>query len=1653
MARATGRLRARALRLLPALAALALIVGTAGLAVRRADRVLRADLLRQTRLVALAMDFESIQALSGTEADLGSPDYRRLKEQLTAVRSAGSQCRFVYLMGRKADGAIFFFVDSEPSGSRDYSPPGQLYEEVSAGFRRVFDARIEVVEGPVADRWGVWVSALVPLVDPLNGAVVAVLGMDIDAGVWKWDVAARAAPPVGLLLVLLIGAAAALAATRRVEASPKPVLRRLLPPLAVMVLLLVVGAGALLYQQHQQRLAGDIAADIADASGDLRAALSQQASGLAAAVLPVVADATVQKALREGDADRLLALWQPVFETLRRERGLTHFYFLDADRVCLLRVHKPDRRGDLIDRFTAREAERTGTTASGIELGPLGTFTLRVVQPVFEGGTLVGYVELGKEIEDALQTMHSQPGNQLAVVIRKEYLNRQIWEEGMRLLGREADWDRLVRNVVIYTSQGRLPEAFATWADSAAGDHAQGAADREIAFGGKDWRVAATPLMDAAGAEVGALLVMRDTSSENAVLARLLALGGTSGAVLVALLLGFIFVLLHRVDAGIAAQQAVLRGSEERYRTVADFTYDWEYWMAPDGSLAYVSPSCERITGYRAEEFLEDPELLIRVAHPADRDRLVSHIRDPGKRPADPGYHELDFRILTRGGEERWIGHVCRRVYGRAGEYLGRRAGNRDITDRKISEARMQRQAQLYAALSRCNEAIVRFASEEELFPQICRDAVLLGGMKMAWIGMVDETSGRVEPVASYGEGTEYLQDIRISVHADDPFGRGPTGTAIRENQPFWCRDFLHDPATAPWHERGAHVGWAASAALPLLRAGKPVGGLTLYSGQVNAFDEDIRRLLSDVASDISFALDKYAQESQRKRAEEELRNSEAFVKLVMDNLPIGIAVNSIDPAVKFNYMNDNFPKVYRTTREALAGPDAFWSAVYEDPIFREEIKGRVLADCASDDPSRMCWEDVPIARRGAETTFITARNMPIPDKQLMISAVWDVTERKRAEMELERLAAAIAGAGETIVITDPDGTIQYVNPAFERVTGYSREEAVGKNPRLLKSGEQDEVFYRGLWGTITSGRVWRGRFVDRRKDGSLYTEDATISPVLDAVGRIVSYVAVKRDITEHLLLTEEKARLEDQLRQAQKVEALGRLAGGVAHDFNNLTAIILGYGEMLLGQLSQENPLHKYVEQIVAAGRRSAALTRQLLAFSRKQTLQPEVLDLNALLRNLAKMLGRLIGEDIDLRFALAANLGRVKADPGQIEQAVTNLVVNARDAMPRGGRLTVETAEVTLDETYVLSHESVVPGRYVMFALTDTGCGMDRATMARLFEPFYTTKEKGKGTGLGLATVYGIVKQSGGYIYVYSEPGQGTTFKIYLPRTDAEQDARTVESGAQASRGGGERILLVEDETSLLHLCQTILSQLGYRVSAAGSGPAALHLAAEQRFEYDLVITDVIMPGMSGAEMVARLRRDRPGLRVLYMSGYPDDAIASHGVLDPGIPFIQKPFSERTFAAKVQEALGAMAVAARPGRSVLMIDDDEQYRDLVRYFCAKQGHVFAGADDAAAALAALGRQSFDVLLVDMNIPGTDGERVLRQVRAAGCVAPAIVLTGDVTSADMDVLRPLGAVRALEKSSRAEPLLQAIEDAAAAGGKGAAPGDRTPLDDAVEPA
>jgi PAS domain S-box-containing protein len=525
----------------------------------------------------------------------------------------------------------------------------------------------------------------------------------------------------------------------------------------------------------------------------------------------------------------------------------------------------------------------------------------------------------------------------------------------------------------------------------------------------------------------------------------------------------------------------------------------------------------------------------------------------------------------------------------------------------------------------------------------------------------------------------------------------------------------------------------------------------------------------------------------------------------------------------------------------------------------------------------------------------IAVTSHPYGDRPAVQLVAYDVTERQRAEEARDRLAMAVEQSHDAIVISDTAPRVVYVNPAFERMTGYARAEVIGREPDFIAADGVDTRALRRKLARMRAGN-WSGPLPTRHKDGTRRETEALISPIVDASGVVVSYVAVLRDVTaEH--------RMEDRLRQAQKMEAIGRLAGGVAHDFNNILSAILGYSELLLAQLPPGGEVRSYLEEIRSAGQRAAALTRQLLAFSRKQVFETRVLDLNRVVANVERMLRRMIGEDVELVTRLQEGLWSVRADPGQMEQVLANFSVNARDAMPRGGRLTIGTANVARPA----AGGAAPAGDAVELSVSDTGVGMPPEVLAHLFEPFFTTKEPGKGTGLGLSMVYGIVQQSSGHMEVESEVGRGTTFRVYLPRAAGAPASEEPSRAPGRPLRGTETVLVVEDAEPVRTLARRILERFGYLVLEARTADEALRICREHAGPIQLLLTDVVMPGMDGRDLAQRVGGLRREARVLYMSGHPREALDGQGERQEAQPLVRKPFTPEDLLARIREVLGA--------------------------------------------------------------------------------------------------------------------------------------------------
>jgi len=914
---------------------------------------------------------------------------------------------------------------------------------------------------------------------------------------------------------------------------------------------------------------------------------------------------------------------------------------------------------------------------------------------------------------------------------------------------------------------------------------------------------------------------------------------------------------LLRVEDLLEERTRQLSGSEERFRTVADHTADWEIWVGPAGEILYMSPSCLKITGYSREEFLEDPKLLTAIIAKKDLPSYLAH----ELHMEQANDLVLEFRIHRKDGEERWIEHVCHPVFREDGQFMGRRASNRDITDRKLSE---------------------------EMLLQSQKELQTIYSLAPVMMLLLDQSGAVLFANAAYTDFVKTLENSLSAERACGVFGCMKSSEQERcscnlgEN----CRECPARLAIQDTLQNGiSHKNIEFS--IPG-SCGQEHKEYTLLLSTALIATERKRRVLLCL-HDIT----------ERKIAEETLLLREKYFHDLFENA--GDAIFIEDRADRIIDVNGRACKLLGYSREELLRmhvPDL------QAPEFRKPAGSVITEELARS--SGIPFETVDIKKDGTRVP-VEVTTVPLGrDKgELALSIVRDISDRKMAEADRERLMQAIEQSGETIIITDLQGNIEYANPAFSKITGYSPAEYLGLSTRILKSGEHDGQFYKDLWQTIEDGRTWKGVMTNRKKDGSLLTEEATISPVFDRRGKIVNFVAVKLDITKKIEAEREKALLERQYLQAQKMESIGRLAGGVAHDFNNMLAVILGYVDLELARAGVESRLLESLGEIRKAAGRSADLVRQLLTFARKQPVSPRVFDLNEAVEGMLKMIKRIVGENIEIRFDPCNERLPVMIDPSQLDQILANLCVNARDAIADTGTIVIASQQKRVCEDACGNQTSCQPKDCAVLSVTDSGCGMDENTLANIFEPFFTTKGEGLGTGLGLATVKGAVQQNGGCISVSSVSGQGSTFLICLPLCKGHGRGEEEESCQVTANTGRETILVVEDELAMVKVLRKQLEKLGYTTLCASSPQEAVAVIKAHKDEIHLLLTDVIMPGMNGFELTDSIIPLLPQIKILYMSGYSTEVIACRGSSIGEGNFIQKPFSAETLAGKIRKIL----------------------------------------------------------------------------------------------------------------------------------------------------
>ena len=974
------------------------------------------------------------------------------------------------------------------------------------------------------------------------------------------------------------------------------------------------------------------------------------------------------------------------------------------------------------------------------------------------------------------------------------------------------------------------------------------------------------------------------------------------------------------------AEAEARRANEQLRATAAEYRLLFEgnphpMWVYECATLRVLAVNDAAIAhyGYSREEFLA---LSLPDLRPAEEiERLLEDVRKPvtGFRAAECWRHRrkdgslIDVEISA--GDIVFEGRPARLVLAS------------DVTRRLQNERELARISRAELMLSRCNDALLRAQTEQELLESVCRIGVETGGYPCTWVGYaLDDEARTIQPVAHHGAGTGYLRHIRLSWSAEQPEGQGPAGRTIRSGTPTVVEDIAQDATFSPWAPYALRQGFRATICLPLQDGERTFGHLSFYAGVARPLVAEELKLLQELADNLAHGIDFIRSRSERYRMHAAVARMATAVSTgsgedLFEQMALAMAESvGADAAFILRWLPGE-PQHARTLAVVVNGQlrENFDYALEGTPcagFLREPVcivtdllpaRYAGFVEAAGIDARAYAGRRFDSTRGESLGSLCVLYREPLRNTDFIVSTLGIFAARAAAELErqaadahIRQQASLLDKAHNAIIVRDLDGRISYWNQGAERLYGWTAGEMLGRTNS--DDSEQDAELLASIIGVLLRDGEWTGRLGRRRRDGTAITVEAHCTLIRDARGAPHSMLSIVNDITQRVLL-------EQRLQRSERMEAIGQLTGGVAHDFNNLLTVMLGNAEILVEKLVGQPRLLELAEMTRTAAVRGADLTHRLLAFARRQALEPTAVRVNTLIASMNVLLRRTLGGQVEIETIQAAGLWDALVDPSQLEGALLNLCLNARDAMPGGGRLTIETANVWIDQAYADQHNEVRPGQYVLVAVSDTGTGIAAEHLDRVFEPFFTTKDSGKGTGLGLSMVYGFVKQSQGHIKIYSEPGQGSTVKMYLPR--AAQRAQPQPAGpvhAPATEGS-ETILLVEDDELVCRYAEDQLRGLGYRVITAHTGAQALEVL-QQNPDIDLLFTDVMMPdGMNGRQLADAALVMRPGLRVLYTSGYTENAIIHHGRLDPGIQLLNKPYTRAGLARKVRAALAEPA------------------------------------------------------------------------------------------------------------------------------------------------
>jgi len=856
----------------------------------------------------------------------------------------------------------------------------------------------------------------------------------------------------------------------------------------------------------------------------------------------------------------------------------------------------------------------------------------------------------------------------------------------------------------------------------------------------------------------------------------------------------------------------------------------------------------------------------------------------------------FEWQTVSKDGSFLWVDVTLKKALINGTER--KIAVARDITARKRAEGSLHETNRTLRMLLKCNEVLIRATKETELLQDICAIVVEEGGYRCAWVGFAEnDFKGSIRPAAQAG----FLTDCAVMTditEVNSERGQGSTGTAVRTGSPCLVRDVRTDTRYAPWCEAARATGYLSSLSVPLVSSGKILGALTVGASEPDAFDDEEIKLMNQLAGDLAYGIMSLRTTAEQRRIERELVSSERNLAEAQTIARLGSW--EYDMENDEEHRSDEFYRILGVAPvKGGRADDSIFDYIHPDD--KDFVMKKIVDTLERGKPYDVEYR---IIRPDGKVRVIHARGKTLGDmegkKTRFLGTALDITERKQMEDALRdselRFRSLVEATTDWIWEIDENYRYVYSSPKSSELLGLDSSEIIGRSPfDLLPQGSAVSL-QRNLREIVVARKPFSGLEMETSLDGDVVTIETSGVPIFDENGIFHGYRGISRNVTE-------RKKLERKYLQAQKMEAVGQLAGGIAHDFNNILTAIIGFEHLLQERLHDEKSLH-FAKQVSMLAEKASYLTRDLLAFSRKQPMNPKPMELNECIHNLGTLLKRLIGEDIELRSILQDGKLPVLGVSGHLEQVFMNMATNARDAMPDGGLLTIKTESAFVDNDFVTMNGYGSPGRYALVSVSDTGCGMDEETRLKVFEPFFTTKDVGKGTGLGLSTAYGIIRQHGGFLSVYSEPGEGSTFRIYLPILEREAGEEQNPTEEFYPPPGVETVLLVEDEPEVREMTRTLLEKHGYKVITAIDGDNALDIFAAHEEEVDLLILDVIMPKRNGKELFDIIRRIKGDIKTIFISGYTADIVEQKGIPE-NCHLVSKPFSPHAFLWKVRNVL----------------------------------------------------------------------------------------------------------------------------------------------------